>query len=85
MIPLLHNLDSYNYGLPRELIAQHPPAKRDSSRLLVMSRDEGRLSHRRFFDLPEYLRPGDVLVLDDSKVIPAKVVGRRATGMGSVA
>ncbi len=78
--PLQDTLHSYDYELPREFIAQHPPAKRDSSRLLVLDRADGRFSHRHFSDLLDYLKPGDVLVLNDSKVIPAKVIGRRATG-----
>ena len=71
----------FDYHLPRELIAQTPVEPRDRSRLMVVDRGDGSLGHRRFFDLPEYLRPGDVLVLNDSRVMPARLRGRR-TGAG---
>ncbi len=61
----------YEYELPPELIATHPTAKREDSRLLVYHRTEGKVEHRHFFDLPEYLRPDDLLVLNDSKVRPS--------------
>jgi S-adenosylmethionine:tRNA ribosyltransferase-isomerase len=61
----------YEFELPPELIAAHPAAKREESRLLVYHRAEDRVEHRRFFDLPEYLGPDDLLVLNDSKVRPA--------------
>ncbi len=73
-------VSDFDYELPPELIAQHPPAERGQSRLLVIPRDAGPLEHRRFEDLPEYLRPGDCLVLNDTKVLPARLVGRRASG-----
>jgi S-adenosylmethionine:tRNA ribosyltransferase-isomerase len=60
----------YEYELPQELIATHPSAKREESRLLVYHRVDGRVEHRHFFDLPEYLGPDDLLVLNDSKVRP---------------
>ncbi len=63
------------YDLPEELIAQHPMEKRDSSRMMVLDRKSGEIAHRHFFDLPEYLRAGDVLVINDSKVIPARLYG----------
>lgn len=63
----------FNFELPPELIAQKPAPARDQSRLLVMDRDSGELAHRRFPDLLEYLNPGDVLVLNDSRVIPARL------------
>lgn len=66
-----------DYHLPEHLIAQEPAARRDESRLLVVRRDSGALEHRVFRDLPELLRPGDLLVLNDTKVIPARLVGRR--------
>ncbi len=66
-----------DYHLPEHLIAQEPAARRDESRLLVVRRDSGGLEHRVFRDLPELLRPGDLLVLNDTKVIPARLVGRR--------
>jgi len=65
----------FDYELPEGLIAQHPAAKRDDSRLLVYEREAGRVSHRQFGDLEEYLRAGDVLVMNNSKVIPARLRG----------
>jgi len=67
----------FDYDLPERLIAQHPTARRDQSRLLVVNRTDGTLSHRRFADLPEYLRPGDLLVRNTSRVLPARVAGGR--------
>ncbi len=63
------------YDLPQELIAQHPMEERDTSRMMVIDRESGKISHRHFFDLPEYLSPDDVLVINDSKVIPARLYG----------
>jgi len=68
----------FDYELPQELIAQHPAAKRDQSRLLVLQRAAGSISHRTIQDLSEYLRPGDVLVLNNSKVIKARLRGSNA-------
>ena len=65
----------FDYELPPELIAQKPASQRDQSRLLVLHRDSGRIEHRHFRDLLEYLRAGDVLVLNDSRVIPARLRG----------
>lgn len=73
-------VSDFDYDLPRDLIAQAPARPRDSSRLLVLRRDTGALEHRIFRDLPEYLRPGDALVLNDTKVLPVRLRGRRATG-----
>ncbi len=71
----------FNYELPRELIAQHPAEPRDHSRLMVIDRTTGRLEHRHFYDLPDYLQKGDVLVFNDSRVLPARLKGaRRETG-----
>lgn len=67
----------FDYDLPDRLIAQHPAARRDDSRLLVLDRTAGTLTHRHFRDLPQYLRAGDLLVLNDTKVLPARLVGRR--------
>ncbi|MEC8858346.1 MAG: S-adenosylmethionine:tRNA ribosyltransferase-isomerase, partial [Chloroflexota bacterium] len=68
----------FDYDLPSELIAQSPVEPRDSSRLLVMHRDTGALEHRHFPDLLEYLLPGDVMVFNQSRVIPARLYGHRA-------
>lgn len=68
------------YELPEELIAQTPIERRDASRLLVLDKKTGEMEHRHFYDLPEYLHPGDCLVLNDSRVLPARLVGVRPTG-----
>ena len=73
----------FDYVLPPELIAQTPVEPRDASRLMVCDRRGGGIYHRRFYDLPEYLREGDCLVLNDTKVIPARLIGRRP-GTGGV-
>lgn len=63
------------YELPEELIAQHPVSQRDESRLMVLDRESSSLEHKHFFDIIDYLRPDDVLVINDSKVIPARLYG----------
>ena len=68
----------FDYHLPPELIAQSPIEPRDSSRLLVLHRDTGALEHRNFRDILDYLRPGDVMVFNESRVIPARLYGHRA-------
>ncbi len=68
------------YDLPESLIAQTPLSQRDSSRLMVLDRNSGKVSHRHFYDIAEYLRPGDCLVMNDSRVLPARLLGRRPTG-----
>lgn len=68
----------FHYDLPPDLIAQHPAQKRDESRLLVLHRKSGGIEHRQFRDVAEYLRPGDVLVLNNSRVIPARLRGVNA-------
>ncbi len=73
-------MQSYDYDLPPALIAQEPLAQRDASRLLVLDRESGVLAHRQFRDLPEYLRAGDLLVLNETRVIAARLRGRRAGG-----
>ena len=73
-------LADYDYLLPEELIAKYPPTHRGDSRLLVIHRISQTWADRRFSDLPEYLQPGDVLVLNRTKVIPARLIGRRTTG-----
>jgi S-adenosylmethionine:tRNA ribosyltransferase-isomerase len=66
----------FHFELPPDLIAQHPAARRDASRLLVLHRKSGKIDHRRFPDLLEFLSPGDVLVLNNSRVIPARLHGK---------
>ena len=70
----LQTSDFY-YDLPEERIAQHPLEKRDHSRLMVLDREKHTLSHKHFYDILDYLREGDVLVINDSKVIPARLYG----------
>ena len=65
----------FYYDLPERLIAQHPMEKRDSSRLMVIDRKSGEVSHKHFYDIVDYLEEGDVLVINDSKVIPARLYG----------
>ncbi|MDR3562718.1 MAG: tRNA preQ1(34) S-adenosylmethionine ribosyltransferase-isomerase QueA [Negativicutes bacterium] len=71
-------LSDFDYHLPEELIAQQPADIRDHSRLLVLDRTTGALSHRLFFDLPQYLAAGDTLVFNDTRVIPARLIGIKA-------
>ncbi|MBS5165875.1 MAG: tRNA preQ1(34) S-adenosylmethionine ribosyltransferase-isomerase QueA [Butyricicoccus pullicaecorum] len=66
----------FYFDLPEHLIAQHPMEQRDQSRMLVMDRTTGALSHRHFHDLPDYLNPGDCLVMNNSRVIPARLMGQ---------
>ena len=74
----------FSYHLPQEMIAQKPIEPRDASRLLVLHRDDGRVEHRIFRDVGEYLRPGDVLVANDSRVIPARLQGHKTETGGKV-
>ncbi|SER00011.1 S-adenosylmethionine:tRNA ribosyltransferase-isomerase [Lachnospiraceae bacterium NE2001] len=67
----------FYYDLPEELIAQDPLEKRDESRFMVIHRDSGEIEHRRFHDIIEYLNPGDCLVINDTKVIPARLLGEK--------
>ncbi len=70
----------FYYDLPEELIAQTPLEKRDTSRLMVLDRESGEVKHKHFYDIIEYLRPGDCLVMNDSRVLPARLLGHRPTG-----
>ena len=70
----------YWYDLPEELIAQTPLQKRDASRLMVLNRKTGEISHKHFYDIVDYLNPGDCLVMNDSRVLPARLLGHRPTG-----
>jgi S-adenosylmethionine:tRNA ribosyltransferase-isomerase len=70
----------FDYYLPEELIAQTPLERRDSSRLLTLDKLTGKTGHYHFYDLPNFLRPGDCLVLNDSRVLPARLIGHRPTG-----
>jgi len=72
-----HFMDFVDYSLPPHLIAQEPAPERDQSRLLVVHRQKRALSHHRLADLPDLLRPGDLLILNDTRVLPARLLGRR--------
>jgi S-adenosylmethionine:tRNA ribosyltransferase-isomerase len=79
----LHTSD-FDYYLPTELIAQTPIEPRDAAQLLVLERKSGMMAHKHFTDLPAYLRSGDVLVFNDSRVIPARLMGKKAVTGGAV-
>ena len=70
----------FYYDLPEELIAQTPLEKRDTSRLMVLDRKTGEVTHKHFYDIIDYLNPGDCLVMNDSRVLPARLLGHRPTG-----
>ena len=72
----------FYYDLPQELIAQTPIEKRDTSRLMTLDRVSGATGHHHFYDLPEFLNPGDCLILNNSRVLPARLVGQRLPGGG---
>lgn len=77
-------LKEFDYDLPDELIAQHPCEPRDHSRLMALNKNRGTIDHRYFYNLPEYLKPGDTLVFNDTKVIPARLIGSKAGTGGKV-
>ena len=70
----------FYYDLPEELIAQTPLEKRDTSRLMLLDRTTGQVQHKHFYDILDYLNPGDCLVMNDSRVLPARLLGHRPTG-----
>ena len=73
--------DDFDYDLPEELIAQEPAEPRDSCRLLVLHRDDGTVEHRHFYDIVDYLEPGDLIVANKTRVMPARLMGhKRGTG-----
>jgi S-adenosylmethionine:tRNA ribosyltransferase-isomerase len=76
----MYNLNDYYYELPPELIAQQPVVQRDQSKLLCLNRQNGRLKHTLFHRLGDFFEPGDVLVINNTAVIPARLAGRKATG-----
>lgn len=78
------DVEEFDYELPHELIAQEPLPERDAARLLVLPRDQGEPEHRMVRDLPALLRPGDVMVVNDAKVIPARLRGRKEGTGGQV-
>jgi S-adenosylmethionine:tRNA ribosyltransferase-isomerase len=73
-------LSDFNYNLPKELIAQYPLKERDTARLLVLDRKGGKLTHRLFKEITDYLRQDDLLVLNNTKVLPSRLIGKRKTG-----
>ena len=74
----------FNYDLPEELIAQTPVEPRDSSRLMAIDRATGEITHDHFYNIDQYLRPGDLLVMNDSKVFPARIYGTKRGSGGHV-
>ena len=70
----------FDFYLPEELIAQTPLERRDASRLLTLDKHTGATEHHHFYELPQFLRPGDCLVLNNSRVLPARLIGHRPTG-----
>ena len=70
----------FMYDLPEELIAQTPVEPRDHSRLMVVNRDTGAIEHKHFYDVIDYLNPGDSLIINETRVIPARLIGERAGG-----
>lgn len=76
----MFSLDAYDYKLPENAIAQFPVDRRDRSRLLLLKRESGKISHHRFSDLYGFLSPNDVLVINNTKVIPGRLLGKKATG-----
>src|SRR5262249_37645853 len=77
-------IDDFDYQLPPEFIAQTPVEPRDSSRMLALHRESGTLEHRTFHDIADYLRPGDLLVANQSRVLPARLLGTKAATGGKV-
>jgi S-adenosylmethionine:tRNA ribosyltransferase-isomerase len=73
-------LEEFDYALPPSLIAQYPPPERGQSRLMVLRRDSGEIQHRAFQDISEFLRPGDLLVTNNSRVLPVRLMGQREDG-----
>ena len=78
------NLSDFDFELPEELIAQHPADKRDESRLMVLHKNSGEIEHRHFYDIIDYLKAGDVLVRNNSKVIPARLYGTKRETLAKV-
>ncbi len=73
------HINDFDYDLPESLIAQYPADRRENARLLVVHRDSGTVEHRHFYDILEYLSPGDCLVMNNSKVLPARLMGKKET------
>ena len=69
--------DDFDYNLPKELIAQTPLENRDEAKLLVLDKKTGQITHEKFYNIIDYLNPGDALVINDTKVIPARIIGEK--------
>lgn len=76
----MYRLEDYDYALPESLIAQYPAVRREQSRLLALERHSGRVSHRRFTEIPHFLSSGDALVINNTAVVPARLLGQKKTG-----
>lgn len=76
----MNSLNNFDYDLPQELIAQSPLAERDQSRLMILNKSDGSIDHKQFFQITDYLKKGDVLVFNNTKVLPARLFGRKNTG-----
>jgi S-adenosylmethionine:tRNA ribosyltransferase-isomerase len=74
------NIEEFGYDLPKSLIAQYPSPERGASRLMVVHRESGKIEHRSFEEIIHYLNPGDLLVINDTRVLPARLIGRKETG-----
>ena len=74
----------FDFYLPEELIAQHPLEKRDYSRLMVLDKATGEIEHKHFYDVIEYLNSGDTLVLNNTRVMPARLIGEKAESGGKI-
>jgi len=77
-------LSDFDYNLPQKFIAQNPVSPRDHSKLMILDKKQQKIEHKYFYNLPDYLQPGDVLVLNDTKVFPARLIGRRQLTGGRV-
>ena len=77
---MFHEKIGFYFDLPEELIAQTPLERRDASRLLTLDKTTGAVEHHHFYELPQFLRPNDCLILNDSRVLPARLLGHRSTG-----
>jgi S-adenosylmethionine:tRNA ribosyltransferase-isomerase len=76
----MYNIEDYDYSLPKDLIAQHPVSERDRSRLLRLDRETGSVTHHRFEDILSLLAPSDLLVVNNTQVVPARLIGKKTTG-----
>ena len=77
-------LNDFDYCLPKNLIAQKPISPRDHSRLLVLDKESGEIEHKYFYNIIDYLEKGDVLVLNNSKVFPARLIGNKKETDGKI-